>query len=119
MLEWIIYYSDGSTFSSKDGGPQKTPRNYVQVVMQTNDHMGGRDLMDYHDHYGWHNDRWLPHDLSGITQYKDDPSIENKIVLNGYWIADSEFWKIHNQALDDPEWKDLQTRMVRGRPCEG
>ena len=33
-LRWIVYYQDGSTFSSEDGSPEKAPRDYVQVVMQ-------------------------------------------------------------------------------------
>jgi hypothetical protein len=108
---WIIFYKDGSTFSSANGTPQAAPRDYVQVVMQATD--AGRDLMDHYDYYGWHNDRWIPHDADAIAQYQADPAITEKIVLQGYWIADAEFWAIHNKALDYRTWKSLPVRIVR------
>ncbi len=116
MAEWVIYYAGGPTFSSKDGHARNAPRDYVQVVMQET--AAGRDVLEHHDHYCWHNDRWIPHDASGLAQYKNDPTIKEKVVLNGYWIADEAFWKLHNTALDHPEWKHLQIRFVRGRVCE-
>jgi hypothetical protein len=112
MARWIIFYKDGSTFNSEDGPPSAAPRSYVQVVMQENE-QGGRDLMDHYDYYGWHNDRWIPHDADAIAQYQADPAITEKIVLAGYWIADSEFWAIHNKALGYRTWKALPVRIVR------
>lgn len=112
MTDWIIYYKGGGTFSSKGGQPSEAPRDYVQVVMQDNEHFG-RDLMDTWDHYCWHDGLWIPHDASGLEQYNADSSISEKVVLNGYWTTDSAFWTIHNAALDNPDWKGLPVRIVR------
>lgn len=34
MKAWVIYYSDGSTFSSKDGGWEQAPQDGVIAIKQ-------------------------------------------------------------------------------------
>lgn len=115
-MKWIIYYSDGSTFSNEDGPPEKAPRDYVQVIMQDEVFQGRRDIISgagsNYQYYCWHGDRWIIHDDSGLRQYNQLYG-DKAIVLNGFYIEDEKFWEIHCKAVDHPDWQGVETRLVR------
>lgn len=116
MIRWIIFYADGSTFSWEDGPPEKAPRDYVEVIMQDEPFRNRRDLISgagtTYQYYCWHGDRWIIHDESGLEQYKSLFK-DNPIILRGFYIEDEHFWGIHDRALDYPDWKGMETRLVR------
>ena len=117
MVDWKIFYEDGSTFTNKDGGPEDAPKNYVEVVMQYEPFRDRRDIISgagtTYQYYCWHGDRWIIHDDSGLEQY-NALFKENPIVLRGFYIEDEKFWAIHTQAVNDPEWQGFtSTRLVR------
>lgn len=116
MTDWVVYYSDGTTFSSEQGTPDKAPRDYVQVIMQDNPRLKMRDVIDGagtdYQFYCWHpeGDCWIIHDTNGLEQFlASNPS---GIYLRGYYIPDDAFWKIHSAAIDS-NWKGLPVRYVR------
>lgn len=116
MVDWKVFYADGSTYSSKDGPPEKAPKDYAEVVMQYEPFRDRRDIISgagtTYQYYCWHGDRWIIHDDSGLEQY--NALFKDKaIVLRGFYIEDEKFWAIHQQAVDDPEWKAMETRLVR------
>lgn len=116
MLRWLIYYADGSTYSSEDGPPENAPRDYVEVVLQEDEFRGRKDVISgagtTYQYFCWHGDRWIIHDDSGLRQYNDLFG-EKAIVLNGFYIEDEKFWAIHQQAIDNPDWATRETRLVR------
>lgn len=115
-LRWLIYYQDGSTFSSDDGPPEKAPKDYVQVIMQDEPFRDRRDIISgagtNYQYYCWHGDRWIIHDDSGLEQYNALFG-DKAIVLRGFYIEDERFWAIHEKAVDHPGWKRKETRLVR------
>jgi hypothetical protein len=106
LMDWIVYYADGSTFSSQDGEPWDAPRRYVQLVMQRHPAKGAVILHgscnDY-IYYCWHGDQWRPHTQVGFEQYLDAPG-SVKVRLCGYWIEDEKFSAVINRALNHPEF---------------
>lgn len=116
MIRWVIYYADGSTYSNEDGPPENAPRDYCEVIMQDEPFRNQRDIISgagtVYQYFCWHGDRWVIHDDSGLRQYKQLFG-DKAIVLNGFYIEDEKFWAIHNKALDHPDWKGMQTRLVR------
>lgn len=117
MRRWLIYYAGGSTYSNEDGPPEKAPRDYVQVIMQDSPFINGRDIISgagtTYQYFCWHGDRWIIHDDSGLRQYNELFG-DKAIVLNGFYIADENFWAIHQEAVDSPDWQGFEfTRLVR------
>jgi hypothetical protein len=116
IRRWLIYYADGSTFSSEDGAPGEAPRDYVQVILQEDHFRDRRDVISgagtTYQYFCWHGDRWIIHDDSGLRQYNQLFG-DKAIVLNGFYIDDESFWGLHQSAIDNPEWPAKETRLVR------
>lgn len=103
--EWIIFYEDGSTFSSDDGDPGDAPQDGVIVVAYQSD-KAGRVLRHSAEFYAWHQlsggrGEWVPHTKVGLKYYlskEDEPGI----YVNGYAVPDERWQQVYQQALDDP-----------------
>lgn len=103
--EWIIFYEDGSTFSSDDGGPGDAPSDGVIVIAYQNINVG-RMLLHSADYYAWHRTadergEWVPHNKRGIDYYLSKPD-EPGIYVVAYGIPYARWQVIYQQALDDP-----------------
>jgi hypothetical protein len=113
-MRWMVFYADGSTFSSDQGAPEDAPKDYVEVVLQESKE--GRELIDGmatdYEFYCWHGDRWIIHNQNGLDQYLAMPD-SPKVYLRGFYIPDEQFREIHIAALDHPDWQGLDTRIVR------
>jgi hypothetical protein len=59
MAEWIIFYDDGTSFSSEDGDPGDAPRSGVQVIV-VKDISCGRYCLAEQNFYCWEYDQWIP-----------------------------------------------------------
>lgn len=99
MAQWVIWYSDGSSFSSDDGTPADAPRLYVQCIAVADISCGNYVLAEQ-NFYCWHDDQWVPHDQTGLFQYLAAPGSE-KIVLFGYWIDRGRYASMRVKAQDD------------------
>ena len=97
---WIVFYDDGSSYSSRDGPPELARRDGVQVIVVTSVGTGCHCLAEQ-NFYCWEFDQWVPHDRDGLEQYLDRPGIE-KIRLRGYWVPRSVYSKIRAGAMRDP-----------------
>lgn len=97
-MNWIIWYEDGSSFSSFDGKPHEAPRDGVQIVAV--EHSGvGRLLWHSSDFYCWQ-DEWVPRSLTGLMDYLRQPGID-KVVLQGRGIGYKRFLDVYMIALGD------------------
>lgn len=118
MTNWVIFYDDGSSFSSDDGGPGDAPRDGVQVVSIANDRVG-RVHWHQRDYYCWHDNEWISRDIHGVMDYLRQPGIE-KIVLQGRAIAYRRFVAVlelarydtrlpmkQGRLQDEPDWPVL------------
>ncbi|TAK45254.1 MAG: hypothetical protein EPO27_10565 [Betaproteobacteria bacterium] len=98
MILWRIYYGDGSTFSSEDGGVDVAPRGNVQRVAYY-DSDGRRHQCHDRDYYYPDGDRWFGVDLSGLFQYLYEPGM--KAVFFGRTIPDAKYRRIASIADND------------------
>lgn len=104
---WIIFYADGSTFSSDDGPPYFAPRIDVVAIVVPDAHVG-RVIHNGSDFYIWDTltfegetiEGWLGVDRWGLDDYLDRPGVE-KIRLKGRQLPASVFWEIYGRAERD------------------
>lgn len=102
-MNWIIYYDDGSSFTSDDGPPEKAPREGVQVISNANQAIG-KLLWHSAEAYCWHNEgEWVPHSSTGLQRYLalSEQGKEPGIYVLGYAIPYFRFQKIYTSAVDD------------------
>lgn len=107
MVEWKIYYGDGSTFSSEDGGAELAPCARV-ICVAFYDEDGLRRICHRADYYIWDGTRWYSADINGFMQYMLETG--NKVVKFGREIGDLKYREVMDFALnhDLPLSKALQ-----------
>lgn len=102
---WTIYYGDGDTFSSDDGGPDVAPAQNVQVIVQYAEQSGWY-LQVGSDYYIWSDGRWVGVDLFGVWDYCS--LLGWKRVLLGRMLSNDQFNEVYQRAKAD---RDL---LIRG-----
>lgn len=103
MTEWIVYYEDGSSFTSDDGPPEAAPKEGVQVVA-VKDVGTGKLLWHSAEAYCWHKEgEWVPHSETGLQRYVtlSSEGSEPGIYIRGYAIPYRRFVAIYTTAVDD------------------
>lgn len=97
---WRVYYGNGETFTSDQGGAHDAPRTDVQIIAQQDQSMGW-ELLSSSDYYYYEEDRrnWYIADVFTIF----DHLIRAKypVILFGRMISDDEFTEITKRVLDD------------------
>jgi hypothetical protein len=97
--DWLIWYGDGSSFSSHDGSAWQTPREDVQVVFVKD---VGCGVMRWHgfDWYCWEPPgEWVPHDTRAMHRYLI--TARNPLVIAAYAIPYRKFTQIYTMAVLD------------------
>ncbi len=102
FAEWVVFYTNGESFSSLDGEPWEAPRDYVQCIAMAHE-MTGHHMLAEQDFYCWHfeDEVWVPHDQNGLFQYLRLPG-DRKVVLCGYWVKRERYGAIRSAAHKDP-----------------
>lgn len=109
MVDWRIYYHDGSTFDSDDGVPDAAPAYGVIFVLQKvpwgrstrNEIIGWIDF-----YYFVTGDRWYGSDHYGLRErLRDRDSLEG--VCQGRILDFETFNDIGSAAKTDPDFPDL------------
>src|SRR5215204_4917517 len=98
LIDWIIYYEDGGSFTSADGKPHEAPREGVQAVSCRHEHTG-KLIWHSTDYYCWQGE-WVPHNSIGLHRYLRLPGAE-KVVLQGYGVPFRAFREVYDRAVDD------------------
>lgn len=100
-MSWKVFYSDGSTFSDRDGGPSEAPKSGVQVV-HVEDGRCGRRVLKLVDYYVWSPTltRWIDcaDAPSVLLRASREPWV---VVLYGEYLREAEFEKILIAAHED------------------
>ena len=96
--DWVVYYGDGSTYSSEDGS--SPPARDVQVIVQRHPEVGV-ELVTASDYYVWRNGRWWGVDLFGLFDYLTRPG--PKKVLFGRTIETEVYKRIIKRACEDTD----------------
>lgn len=101
MNKWKIYYSNGSTFSYEEGGPENAPPFGVLVIATY--WKGERCLLHGRDWYLYHNlEGWFPFDLPGTLDHLMHEPMEWSCLKMGRTVNDETFHEALNRA--DKEW---------------
>lgn len=107
-MDWKIWYSDGSTFTSEEGPPELAPKRGVQAIA-CRDKTFGRIVCRSNDFYIWSvydgQPGWQGVDYFGLWDYLQEPGV--KIVLFGRTIGNVEYRQLINRVVSDP---DLPTK---------
>lgn len=99
MSEWIVWYDDGSSFSSEEGGPEDAPRfGVICIAVRSAEH--GRIIWVGHDYYWWTEEGWASGDAEGLCDYLDQPG-SIKIRLKGRSVPATRFHRVYKLALED------------------
>lgn len=106
MLDWKIYYGDGSTFSNEDGEPHTIPegkRHNVMVCAVANKDLTGRDCWNQSDFYIHRIDQgWVPVDWTGLLDQMLHCAHLIDCVLQGRTCETEAFKEILKRARTEP-----------------
>lgn len=94
MMEWIIRYEDGSTFSNLDGMPWEAPRWGVMRVYYADDVVGVCVEESTVGFWGWLGDCWVGfRDEMGFWDYLGNHKKSQVVPLFGRTLPDSDWEK--------------------------
>jgi len=100
MIDWKVYYGDGSTISSNDSEAEDIPsRNVICIVNKHED--VGRQIVTRHDYF-WFDGFWTGGDIFGLFDYLLCPGWRK--VLFGRTIKTDQYDQIVKRALKDPDF---------------
>lgn len=115
MSDWIIWYSDGSSFSSEQGAPEDAPRwGVICIAAYSGDH--GRMIWHGTDYYGWVCEPgcllgdWISFDATGLLDYLANRPGREKIVLIGRHVPPDVFHRVYRMADTDPRLPPRSSR---------
>jgi hypothetical protein len=108
-VQWRIYYTDGSTFSSLDGSPYDAPAEDVQVLLKLDPDVG-RFLLAAKDFYWFDHARqeWFGGEKAGLYQHLRQPGPSK--VLFGTFVTCREYHDCVKAALSDPDFPPKTAR---------
>ena len=98
MVNWRIYYGDGTMFSNEDGPPESAPCPRV-ICVAFYDEDGLRKICHRADYYIWDGKRWYSADINGFMQYMLEPGL--KVVKFGREIGDLQYRAVMAKALNN------------------
>lgn len=89
-MEWVIYYADGTKFTSGDGFPEDSPKWGVVAIGQ----MVGTSAMPLGGDYFTYRGRWYNHDLVGLVDQLTHYAKDIQAVRIGRYINDPQYKQI-------------------------
>lgn len=101
-VEWVIYYADGSRYTSATHNPEDTPPTGVEVVL-VRDGRGGRRKLMLCDYYGWSPSlgRWI--ELQDAAAVVVRAMREPLLIRAGQYLREKDFEEILIRADNDTE----------------
>jgi hypothetical protein len=108
LIQWVIWYADGSSFSNLDGEPHEAPRwGALCIAAYSGEH--GRMIWHGTDYYGWIGE-WVSFDAAGLLDYLGNHPGPTKIVLIGRHVPPDVFHKVYSLAERDPRLPPRSSR---------
>lgn len=101
-MEWRIYYSNGSTYSDRDGAIEDAPGDGVLAIVE-NDSLVGRSIYSGTDWYWRLDGQWMGGDIDGMKTYLRRKGW--KKVLEGESVPNNVWREIFDLVLNDPGFK--------------
>lgn len=94
--QWVIFYGDGSEFSSADGSPWDAPRQDVQIIASSHP-MNGYNLVHGQDYFYYEEDRG---GFAGCDQF----SLYDHLIRAKYPCP------LFGRMMSDIDWKSFFSR---------
>ena len=100
-MKWKIFYSDGSTFSDKDGKPWEAPKRKVQII-SVEDGRCGRRILKFADYYVWSSriNRWVEC-VDATSAILRMLTVGEHHIVAGEYLREADFERILIQAHED------------------
>lgn len=111
MLQWKIYYGDGTTYSSADGPWESAPTRNVQFVLCP-DPIVGRRIHSCCDYYLYRDGQPFGVDIFGLFDYL----LEIGLVKFGRSLTRRDFDAIQQQVFNDPDFP-VKSAWHPDEPC--
>jgi hypothetical protein len=117
MIEWALFYVDGSAFTNEDGGPEEAPREMVQAAAHKDDRTGWTRVDSDIGYWGWRSDLGRWHGLQNESAWQSYLRIEPwPLTVFGWEIDDEEFGKLSHkieQVMKTPKtsWRRRERRV--------
>jgi len=109
MIDWKVYYGDGSALSNEQVEADHLPgRNVVCVVNRHPD--VGKQIVTRHDYY-WFEQVWFGGDLFGLYDYLLLPGW--KKVLFGRTLPTKDYEDVIKAALNDKDFPAKSAKLPR------
>lgn len=109
MVQWRIYYTDGSMFDSTMGAPEDAPGWGVAAISQQNPETGRAGVAGV-DFYWWESDVgfWSGGDMIGfVEQFAAFPRFRGSLKV-GRTIARHADWRaLKERIITDPDFPSL------------
>ena len=107
MVEWRIYYGDGSVFDNTEGSPSEAPATNVQLIVCKNE-VNSRNLYYSWDWYYYKAGEWRGADIHGvIDQLLTDKNGDFVTLKQGRTIRDDIYDDIIKKGFNDNDFKDI------------
>ena len=104
MLQWRIYYGDGSTFDNLQGSPDDAPPFGVQFIVQLCADGKRRDTLNQADYFVMlENGVWVGSDITGVLD-RLIHRIPFTGLLVGRWIGTDDFDKLRLKVARDKDF---------------
>jgi hypothetical protein len=106
MLQWRIYYADGSTFDNLQGEPWDAPATRVLIIVQKDpEASNGAYVQWMTDYYLWKLGRWYAKDYGALLFYWFINIFPHQRACLAGETVDNNTWKeITTKAKTDPEF---------------
>lgn len=99
--DWIIFYDDGSRFTSKDGIIWDAPKMGAEIIVQRNVDTGYDFIHTYGDYFVYDRERggWRMVELVGLVVYLQ--TVYRPCVLFGLNMSDARFKELKAQVEEE------------------
>lgn len=103
-MQWKIYYTDNTTYSSEQGTPQEAPAFGVLVVVEHHEGVG-RYIHTLCDWYYYHTElqEWFAGDLHGLLDHLLH-NLPITAVKQGRLVDNDTYKQVLRQAMNDPDF---------------
>jgi hypothetical protein len=106
LVEWVIWYDDGSSYSSLDGPKDHVPRRGVEAVAML-DPDTGRAIDWGRDWYWWDGENWLSGDQFGVLDFLNQQGVIRydgrawNFFKEGEWLQAPDLYAMLFSLLDN------------------
>jgi len=102
MIEWVIYYADGSRVTSETHRPEDTPTTGVEVILTRHPDVGRR-VLKLSDYYGYSRlmGNWI--ELQDSCAAMIRAMREPILIRSGEYIPEEAFEQVLIAAQNDPD----------------